>query len=105
MSLAVLALVSNNVTAISLNTNKEVVEYDVNEDPGIRADRLKAEAAAKEAEWKRKFNPFDGQVHEDDGTTWNLGDKVPVKGVNLFSQRDYESENRIDKKAAKNAKK
>ena len=51
--------------------------------------------------WMVKFTTR----HEDDGTTWNLGDKVPVKGVNLFSQRDYESENRIDKKAAKNAKK
>ena len=106
MSIAVLALISN-VTAVSLN--KEVTatndyngflrkqteefqkgwalkrEFDDNNN-SHEAEQVKAEKAAKkafqEAEWKRKFNPFEGVVHEDDGTSWNLCDKVAVRGVN-----------------------
>ena len=106
MSIAVLALISN-VNAVSLN--KEVTatndydgfirkqtedfqkgwelkrEFDDN-DNSHEAEKRKADKAAKkafdEAEWKRKFNPFDGQVHEDDGKSWNLGDKIEVRGVN-----------------------
>ena len=44
-----------------------------------------AKKALEDAELKRKFNPFDGQYHEDDGTSWNKGDGVQVRGVNKFS--------------------
>ena len=40
-----------------------------------QAERAAQQAAAAKAEWERKFNPFDGLVHEDDGRTMGLDGK------------------------------
>ena len=48
-----------------------------------------AKKAHEEAEFRRKFNPFDGLIHEDDGSSWNKGDGVSVRGVNKFSQKSH----------------
>jgi len=48
------------------------------------AQAAAAKKAQEEASWNRRFNPFEGIVHEDDGTSWNLGDGKPVGGVNNY---------------------
>lgn len=35
-----------------------------------------------DAAWKKKFNQFEGIVHEDNGILRNFGDGMPVGGVN-----------------------
>ena len=53
------------------------------------ANKASAQAAAakkafEESEYTRKFNPFDGLIHEDDGSSYNKGDGLKVGGVNKF---------------------
>ena len=64
----------------------EVNDNDILHDEAKKAAKVAAAAkkAHDEAERKRKFNPFDGLVHEDDGSSWNKGDGVQVRGVNKF---------------------
>lgn len=46
------------------------------------ANKAAAKKAFEEAEYKRKYNQFDGLVHEDDGRTYNAGDNIERRGVN-----------------------
>ena len=56
------------------------------DDSLAEADAKQQEIGAinNQAEWNRRFNPFEGIVHEDDGTSWNFGDGKPVGGVNNY---------------------
>jgi hypothetical protein len=67
--------------------NDNSITHDAVKEEAVKAAKVAAAAkkAFEEAELKRKFNPFDGQYHEDDGTSWNKGDGVQVRGVNKFS--------------------
>jgi len=67
--------------------NDNSITHDANKEEAVKAAKIAAAAkkAHEEAEWKRKFNPFDGLVHEDDGSSWNKGDGVQVRGVNKFT--------------------
>ena len=60
LTFAVFALISN-VAAVT--------ESDVNENP-YTAAYTKSEA------YKAKFNVFDGQIHETDGSSYNKGDGI-----------------------------
>jgi len=57
-------------------------------DRAIATDAANRAAAAKkaheESEFNRKFNQFDGLVHEDNGSSWNKGDGLQVGGVNNY---------------------
>jgi len=54
-----------------------VSESDVNEDPFVAADN-------KKAAFNARFNTFDGLLHETDGSSYNKGDGIEVRGVNKF---------------------
>ena len=76
-------------TKAQIDANAQAAAVDAANKAAAQAQQAAAakkaqEEAFKIAEWKRKFNPFDGQVHEDDGTSWNKGDGKPVAGVNKY---------------------
>ena len=59
----------------------QIGKSDVNDDPHMAADARKVKTAA----FKSKYNEFDGQIHETDGSSYNKGDGVEVRGINKMA--------------------
>ena len=60
----------------------DAAHKSITDDENARIAQAKKEWL--DAEWKRRYNEYEGIVHEDDGSNWNLGDGMPVGGVNKY---------------------